>query len=123
MVGPSPSTSKSDISEVSLSLLRKLHAVNGLLETHAIVPVDNTLMMRGVSCYHDCCYEGGGYFTHTATGGELSLSMSSGISWRKIHVKQAPAMAVVTILDNSLKRSDVGNYRRVKTCWLCCTHC
>ena len=45
----------------------------------------------------------GGYFTHTATGGELSLSLSSGISWRKIHVKQAPAMAVVIILDNSLK--------------------
>ena len=42
-----------------------------------------------------------------------------GISWRKIHVKQAPAMAVVTILDNSLKRSDGVNYRRVKTCRLC----
>ena len=65
----------------------------------------------------------GGYFTQTATGGEVSLSLSSGISWRKIHVKQAPAMAVVTILDNILKWSDGVNYRRVKTCWLCCTHC
>ena len=114
----------SDISEVSLSLWRKPHAMNGLLEAHAIVPVDDTLMMRDTSCYHDCCYEGGGvYFTHTATGGELSLSLSSGISWRKIHVKQAPAMAVVTTLDNKLKRSDGVNYRRVKTCSLCCTHC
>ena len=37
----------------------------------------------------------GGFFTQTATGGEVSLSLSSGISWRKVHVKQAPAMAVV----------------------------
>ena len=72
-------------------------------------------MMRGISCYHDCCYERGGYFTHTAAGGELSLSLSSGISWREIHVKQSPAMAVVTVLDNSPKRSDGVNYRRVKT--------
>ena len=38
-------------------------------------------------------------------------------------MKQAPAMTIVTILDNSLKRPDGVNYRRVKTCCLCCTHC
>ena len=38
------------------------NAMNGLLEAHAIVPMDNTLMMRDTSCYHDCCYEGGGVF-------------------------------------------------------------
>ena len=31
---------------------RKPHAVNGLLEAPVIVPVANTLMMRGSSCYH-----------------------------------------------------------------------
>ena len=43
MAGPSRSTSKSDISEVILSLLRKPRAMNGLLEARAIVPVDKTL--------------------------------------------------------------------------------
>ena len=38
------------------------NAVNGLLEAHTIMPVDNTLMMRDTSCYDDCCYEGGGVF-------------------------------------------------------------
>ena len=32
--------------------------MNDLLEAHAIEPDDNTLMVRGTSCYHDCCYEG-----------------------------------------------------------------
>jgi len=109
------------IGKLILSVWRKLRAVNGLLEGHAVVPVHNTVMVRGISCYHDCCYEGGGYFTHTATGEELSVSKSSGISWRKIHMKQAPAMAVVTNLNNSLKRSGGVSYRRVKLCWL--THC
>ena len=108
------STKKLDISNVSLNLWRKPHAMNGLLEAHVIVPVDNTLMMRGISCYHNRCYVGGGYFTHTATGVELSLSLSSGISWRKIHKKQAPAMAVVTILDKSIIWSKGVNYRRLK---------
>ena len=38
--------------------------VNGLLGASAIVPVDNTLMMRGSSCYHDCCYEGRIFHPH-----------------------------------------------------------
>ena len=72
------------------------------MEAHISVPVATpALMMRGTSCYHDCCYEEGGYFTHTATGGDLSLSLSSGISWRKIHVKQTLAKTVVKY--NSLK--------------------
>ena len=122
VAGPSHSTSKSYISEVILSLWRKPRAVNGLLEARAIVPVDNPYGERQLMLPW-MLLRRGGYFTQTATGGEVSLSLSSGTSWRKIHVKQAPAMAVVTILDNSLKWSDGVNYRRVKTCWLCCTHC
>ena len=49
--------------------------------------------------------------------------------WRIVSVavirdqlEEDPAIAVVTILDNSIKLSDGVNYRRVKICWLCCTH-
>ena len=41
-----------------LNLWRKPRAVNGLLEARVFMPVDNPLMVRGSSYYHEYCYEG-----------------------------------------------------------------
>ena len=38
--------------------------MNGLLEARPIVPVDNTLVMRGSSCYHGCCHVGRIFHPH-----------------------------------------------------------
>ena len=122
---PSRSTRKSDILEVSLNLSFwwKPHAVNGLLEAHAIVPVDNTCMMRDISCYHDCRYTGDGVI-HPHSHGWITVP----VAVTQDQLEEDPheintRMTIVTILGHTLKLSDGVNYTRVRTCRLYCTHC
>ena len=71
------------------------NAVNGLSEAHTIVPVDNTLMMRGTSCYHDCCYEAGGIFHPRCDG------------WRIV-----PVAVIQDHLEEDLREANSSNGRR-----------